>query len=57
VVHVEETVQAHGVTFATAEVGGGPTAVVEVALMTCELMECRLGSTSMEHPSTIFRRS
>jgi hypothetical protein len=33
-----------------AEVGGDPTAVMEVALVTCQLMECTLGSTSVEHP-------
>jgi hypothetical protein len=32
-----------------AEVGGDPTAVMEVALMACQLMEYRLGGTSMEH--------
>jgi hypothetical protein len=39
------------VTFA-AEVGGDSTAVmeVEVELVTCQLMECRLGGTSVEHP-------
>jgi hypothetical protein len=39
-----------GVTPATAEVGGDPIVVVEVALTTCQLMECKLGSTSVEHP-------
>jgi hypothetical protein len=43
--------QAPEVTFA-AEVGGGPTMVigVEVELVTCPLMNCKLGSTSAEHP-------
>jgi hypothetical protein len=30
---------------AAAEVGGDPTVAVEVAHMTCQLMECRLGGT------------
>jgi hypothetical protein len=33
-----------------AEVGGDPSAVMEVALVTCQLMECKLGGTSVEHP-------
>jgi hypothetical protein len=37
------------VTFA-AEVGGDPTEVVEVALSTCQQMECKLGDTSVAHP-------
>jgi hypothetical protein len=37
--------------------GGGPTAVVAVEIMTCLLVECKLGGTSVEHPSTILRRS
>jgi hypothetical protein len=43
--------QAPEVSF-TAEVGGDPTVVmeVEVELMTCQLMECRLGGTLLEHP-------
>jgi hypothetical protein len=43
--------QAPKVTFAT-EVGGDPTVVMEVELelMTCQMMECRLGGTSVEHP-------
>jgi hypothetical protein len=46
-----------GVTLATAEVVGDPTTVMEVELVTDQLMECKLGGTSVEHPSTIFRRS
>jgi hypothetical protein len=34
---------------AAAEVGDDPT-VVEVQLLTCQLMECKLGGTSVEHP-------
>jgi hypothetical protein len=36
----------------TAEVGGDPTAVmeVEVELMTCQRMECRPSDTLAEHP-------
>jgi hypothetical protein len=41
--------QASEVTFAT-EVGGDPTGVMEVALVTCQLMECTLGGTLLEHP-------
>jgi hypothetical protein len=43
--------QAPELTFAT-EVGGDPTMVMEleVELVTCRLMECRLGGTSVEHP-------
>jgi hypothetical protein len=33
-----------------AEVGGDPIAVIEVALVTCQQMECTLGGTSVEHP-------
>jgi hypothetical protein len=48
--------QASEVTSAATEVGGDPTVVmeVEVELVTCPLMECRLGGTLAEHPSTIF---
>jgi hypothetical protein len=40
------------VTSATAEVGNDPTAVME--LVTDQLMGCRLGGTSMEHPQYYF---
>jgi hypothetical protein len=62
VIQAEETGQVLGVTPATtesgeapvvtsaAEVGGNPTTVMEVALVTCQLMECRLGGTSVDHP-------
>jgi hypothetical protein len=52
VIQAEETGQMFGVTPAdgAAEVGGDPTMVVEVALVTCQLMECTLGGTSVEHP-------
>jgi hypothetical protein len=48
---VAEPGQAHEVTFA-AEVGGGHIVVmeVEVELVTCPPMKCRLGDTSAEHP-------
>jgi hypothetical protein len=39
------------------EVDDDPTVVVEATLMTCQLMGCTLGGTSVEHPSTIFKRS
>jgi hypothetical protein len=52
VIQVEEMGQVSGVTpvAATVEVGDDPTIVVEVQLMTCQLMECKLDSTSVEHP-------
>jgi hypothetical protein len=40
----------YGVTPHVAEVGGDPTVVVEVAFVTCWLMECILDGTSVEHP-------
>jgi hypothetical protein len=40
-----------------AEVGGDPTAVVEVELMTYQLVECRLSGTSVSTHKTISRRS
>jgi hypothetical protein len=51
VIHAKETRHVSGVT-STAAVGGDPTVVmeVEVELMTCQLMECRLGGTSAEYP-------
>jgi hypothetical protein len=45
------------VTSVAAEVGGGPTVVVEVEILACQLMECRLGGTLVEHPSTIIEKS
>jgi hypothetical protein len=52
VIQAEATRQVFWVTHvvATAEVGDDPTVVVEVQLMTCQLMECKLGGTSMEDP-------
>jgi hypothetical protein len=50
VIHAEETGQVSRVTPTTAEVGDDPTVVVEVDLMTCPLMEYKLGSTSVDHP-------
>jgi hypothetical protein len=50
VILVAEFGQALGATSAAAEVGGDPTMVVIVEIMTCRLMECTLGDTSMEHP-------
>jgi hypothetical protein len=40
-----------------AEVGGDPTVVVEVELMTYQLVECRLSGTSVSTHKTISRRS
>jgi hypothetical protein len=42
--------QASDVTFAAAEVGVDPTVVMEMALVTCQMMECTLGGTLVEHP-------
>jgi hypothetical protein len=39
-----------GVTPVAVEVGDDPTTVVEVAFMTCQLMQCTLGGTSVEQP-------
>jgi hypothetical protein len=50
VIQAVETGQVSGVTPATAEVGDDPTTVVEVELVTCQLMECTLGGTLVEHP-------
>jgi hypothetical protein len=49
-VQADESDHAPRVTSAAAEVGGDPTVVVGVELVTCQVMECRLGSTSVEHP-------
>jgi hypothetical protein len=38
------------VTSAAATVGDDPIVVMDMALMTCQLMECTLGSTLAEHP-------
>jgi hypothetical protein len=48
VIQAEETGQVSRVT-STAEVGGESTMVMEVELMTFQLMECTLGGTSVEH--------
>jgi hypothetical protein len=62
VIQAEESGQVSGVTPATAKsgrvslvtsaakVGGDPTAVVEMALLTCQQMECKLGDTLVGHP-------
>jgi hypothetical protein len=46
------TGQVSGVTpvVAAAEVSDDSTVVVEVQLLTCQLMECKLDGTSVEHP-------
>jgi hypothetical protein len=49
VVQAEETRQVSGVT-PTVAVGDDPTMVVEVELVTCQLLECKLGGTSVKHP-------
>jgi hypothetical protein len=52
VVQAEVTGQVSGATpiAVAAEVGDDPIVVVEVQLMTCQLMECKLDGTSVEHP-------
>jgi hypothetical protein len=54
--HAEETKQVSGVTPIATESGQAyevtlvANAVMEVALMSCQQMECTLGGTSVEHP-------
>jgi hypothetical protein len=52
VIQAEVTGQVSGVTpvAAVAEVGDDSTVVVEVQLMTCQRMECKLYGTSVEDP-------
>jgi hypothetical protein len=52
VIQAEVTRQVSGVTpiAVAAKVGDDSTVVVEVQLMTCQLMECKLDGTSLEHP-------
>jgi hypothetical protein len=52
VIQAEMTVQVSRVTpvAAAAEVDDDSTVVVEVQLVTCQLMECKLNGTSVEHP-------
>jgi hypothetical protein len=71
VIQAEETRQVSGITPDAAgsgqslevafavDVGGDPTVVmeVEVEFVTGPPMKCTLGSTSVEHLKTIFRRS
>jgi hypothetical protein len=47
VVQADEIGQAHGVTSVATAVGGGTTLVVEAELVTCQLMEYKLGGTSV----------
>jgi hypothetical protein len=42
------------VTSDDVEVGDDPTMVMEVALVPCQLMECTLGGTSVEHPQYLL---
>ena len=51
-IQVEATGQVSGVTpvAAAAEVGDDSTVVVEVQLVTCQLIKCKLDGTSVEHP-------
>jgi hypothetical protein len=52
VIQAEVTGQVFGVTTVAtaADVGDDSTMVVEVQLMTCQLMECKLDGTWAEHP-------
>jgi hypothetical protein len=52
VIQAEVTRQVSGVTpvAVAAEVGDDSTVVVEVQLVTCQLMECKLDDTLVEHP-------
>jgi hypothetical protein len=56
VIQAKKTGQAPRVTSTTIEVGGGPTTVVEMELETCQLMECTLGDTSVEHPQYYLQK-
>jgi hypothetical protein len=56
VIQAKKTGQAPRVTSTTIEVGGGPTAVVEMELETCQLMECTLGDTLVEHPQYYLQK-
>ena len=40
----------------SAAVGNDPTAVMEVAFMTCQLMQCTLGGTSVEQPQYYLQK-
>jgi hypothetical protein len=55
-IHAEETGQVSGVTPVAVEVGDDPTTVVEVAFMTCQLMQCTLGGTSVEQPQNYLQK-
>jgi hypothetical protein len=46
-----------GVTLAAAEVGDDPTVVLEAELVTCQLMECTLGCTSVEKPQHYLQKA
>jgi hypothetical protein len=56
VAQATESRRAPVVTPAAAEVGGDPTAVVEMELVTCQLMECTLGGTSVEQPQYYLQK-
>jgi hypothetical protein len=51
-IQAKVTGQVFGVTpvAIAADVGDDPTVVVEVQRVTCQLMECKLDGTSVEHP-------
>jgi hypothetical protein len=54
VLQAEVTRQVSGVTpvAAAAKVSDHSTVVVEVQLVTCQLMECKLDGTLVEHPQS-----
>jgi hypothetical protein len=56
VIQVVDTGEVPRVTPIAAEVGNDPTVVAEMGLVTCLLMECRLGGTSVEHSKYYLRK-
>jgi hypothetical protein len=52
-----ESGQVSGVTSATAKVGDDPAVVMEVALVNCRLIECRLGDTLVERPQYYLQKA
>jgi hypothetical protein len=56
VIHAMDIGEVSRVTPVVAEVGDDPTVVVEMGLVTCLLMECRLGGTLVEHFKYYLRK-
>jgi hypothetical protein len=54
VIQEAKTGHASGVTPEAAEVGDDPTMVME--LVTCQLIKCKPGGTSMEHPQYYLQK-